>query len=53
MSPADKFEIFIRLCFSATGLLGVLKITSIISISWWWVFLPILIAFVAILRAFK
>lgn len=56
MSSADKFELFLKICGVIFSLLFVLKIFSVISVSWWIIFLPIIIPTILILKelgAFK
>jgi hypothetical protein len=49
MESADKFEIFLKLCKYIFVLLLVLKITGVLSISYWIVFTPILIPILIIM----
>jgi len=49
MSSADKFEIFLKICGVVFVILLILKLLFI-SISWWIVFLPIIIPIFLILE---
>jgi hypothetical protein len=50
MSSADKFEIFIRICLNTSLILFILRIFSIITISYWIVFAPIILLFAILIN---
>lgn len=50
MSSADKFEIFLKICGIVFLILSLLKLFGIITISWWIIFLPIIIPVILILK---
>ena len=50
MNHFDKFSIFLKMCKWVFLILVVLKLLAIISASWWFVFLPIIIPTIIILK---
>jgi len=50
MEASDKFGIFIKLCVLIFLTLIILKFTCVITISFWLVFLPIIIPLIIILK---
>ena len=50
MDSADKFDIFLRVCKWIFLILLVLKLLGFITISYWIVFLPIIIPIILILK---
>mgnify|MGYP003650086489 FL=1 len=51
MDSSDKFDIFLRVCKWIFLILLVLKLLGFITISYWIVFLPIIISIILILKA--
>ena len=50
MSRADKFDRFLTVCKWVFIILLVLQLLNIINISWWIIFLPIIIPVIIILK---
>ena len=50
MSSADKFEIFTRVCLNTTLLLFILRILTIITISYWVVFAPTILLLIIVIN---
>ena len=53
MNPADKFEVFLRVCKWVFWVLLGLNLTGIIDINYWIVFSPVIIALIMIVYAFN
>ncbi len=50
MSSAEKFEIFLKICKWLFLILLLLQLVGLITISWWIIFIPIIIPIILILK---
>lgn len=50
MSSAEKFEIFLKICKWLFLILLLLQLVELITISWWIIFIPIIIPIILILK---
>jgi len=50
MSSVEKFEIFLKICKWLFLILLLLQLVGLITISWWIIFIPIIIPIILILK---